>query len=512
MDNGDGTITYTPAADFHGGDSYTYTISDGNGEEDTASVSVTVLPVNDTPTAVDDSTSTNEDTAVTVDVLANDSDPDGDALNVSSVDNEANGSAQINSDNTVTFTPSADFNGTGSFTYTLSDGNGGEDTATVAVTVNPVNDAPVAMDDNAATTENTQVTVDVLANDSDPEDDALVVDSVTQPANGSVVDNGDGTVTYTPDGGFSGNDSFTYTVEDGNGGSDQATVSLTVNPLAVGPKLVTGTVSDVSSLDWTTVNLPQTYTSMVVVASPNYDSANLPGMVRIRNTSGNSFDVRMGVAASSGDITGVTVHYLVVEEGVYTAGTDGVTMEAVKFNSTVTDNKSSWIGESRSYQNTYSQPVVLGQVMSYNDPRFSGFWSYGSGRGAPPNTANLNVGKHVAEDPDKLRADEVIGYIVIDAGSGSIGSRAYTAGLSADTIRGVTNAPPYLCPISGFAGGSVAIVSQAAMDGNNGGWALLYGANPIVAGSGLNLAIDEDQANDSERKHTTEQVAYITFD
>lgn len=187
-------------------------------------------------------------------------------------------------------------------------------------------------------------------------------------------------------------------------------------------------------------------------------------------------------------------------------------MEAVKFSSTVTDHNKSWVGEARNYRNAYVQPVVLGQVMSYNDERFSVFWSYGGSISKPPSSSALNLGKHVAEDPDRYRLTEVIGYIVMEVGTGHIGQRAFTAGLSADKIKGMSNAPPYGGEIPGFTTGSVAIASQAAMDGTNGGWAVLYGTQPIVADSGLNLAIDEDANKDSERKHTSEQVAYIVFD
>jgi hypothetical protein len=128
------TVTYTPTAGFSGSDVFTYTASDGQGGTDTATVTVTVTFVNTPPTAVDDSATTPEDTAVTVNVLANDSDADGDSLSVSAVAQGANGSVATNG-TTVTYTPTADFNGSDVFTYTASDGQGGTDTATVTVTV-----------------------------------------------------------------------------------------------------------------------------------------------------------------------------------------------------------------------------------------------------------------------------------------------------------------------------------------------------------------------------------------
>ncbi|MFC1388691.1 MAG: retention module-containing protein, partial [gamma proteobacterium symbiont of Clathrolucina costata] len=225
-----GNPVYTPNADFNGTDTFTYTIDDGNGGTDTATVTVTVGAVNDAPVATDDTVGTNEDTPVTVDVLPNDSDPDGDALTVTAVTQGTNGSVAIDpvSGNPV-YTPNADFNGTDTFTYTIDDGNGGTDTATVTVTVGAVNDAPIATDDAVGTNEDTPVTVDVLPNDSDPDGDTLTVTAVTQGTNGTVtIDPVSGNPIYTPDADFNGTDTFTYTIDDGNGGTDTATVTVTV--------------------------------------------------------------------------------------------------------------------------------------------------------------------------------------------------------------------------------------------------------------------------------------------
>ncbi len=226
VDNGDGTVTYTPDPDWNGVDTFGYTVGDGRGGTDTGMVTVTVTPVNDEPVAVDDSDSIAEDGSSTVDVVVNDSDVDGDILSVLSVTQGSNGSVTDNGDGTVTYTPDADWNGVDSYTYTVTDG-ALTDTATVTVTVAAVNDAPVAVDDSDGISEDGSSTVDVLANDSDVDGDILSVQSVTQGSNGLVVDNGDGTVTYTPDADWNGVDSFTYTVTDGQA-TDTATVWVTV--------------------------------------------------------------------------------------------------------------------------------------------------------------------------------------------------------------------------------------------------------------------------------------------
>ena len=250
-------VTYTPDADFFGSDSFTYTISDGNGGTDTAIVNITVQSVNDDPSATDDSATTDEDTAVNITVLSNDSDVDGDTITVDSITPPSNGTAVLNGDDSLTYTPNADINGFDSFTYTISDGNGGSDTATVNITITPVNDDPVATDDTDTTNEDTAITLTVLANDSDLDGDTLTVSSTTSPSQGAVVINGDNTVTYTPNAEYNGSDSFTYTISDGNGGTDSATVNITITP-----------VNDVpTALDDTAVTDEDTPTTITVLSN-----------------------------------------------------------------------------------------------------------------------------------------------------------------------------------------------------------------------------------------------------
>ena len=274
--------------------------------------------------------------------------------------------------------------------------------------------------------------------------------------------------------------------------------------------MATGMVEDVSSDDWITVTLDQDYESMIVVASPAYDQSSAAGVVRIHNVSENSFDMKLDSTIDGASLSNVDVHYLVVEEGVYNVDDHGVKMEAVKYDSARTDYKGSWIGEAQTLSNTYTQPVVFGQVMSYNDSDWSAFWSRsGSSKNDPPG-ATMKLGKHVGEDTDRVRANETIGYVVIEAGLGVTDGRGFVAGLGSDTVQGMSNAPPYDYAFSGLYSTSTAIVTQAAMDGNDGGWAVLYGSNPL-SDTNLKVAIDEDQ-NDSERSHTTEQVGYLVFE
>ncbi|MDP9069114.1 MAG: cadherin-like domain-containing protein, partial [Actinomycetota bacterium] len=224
------SCSYTPPTNFSGTDSFGYTVSDGNGGSDTGTVTMTVDRVNDGPDAVDDTDSTSEDNAVVTVVVATDTDEDDDDLVITAFTQGAYGWVTCDSaGGTCTYTPVTNFNGSDSYTYTISDDDY-SDTATVTISVAAVNDAPVVSDDAASTDEDTSVAVNVLANDSDIDRDDLDISSYTGSGAGSVLcDSESGDCTYTPAPNFSGTDSFDYTVSDGNGGSDTGTVTVTVN-------------------------------------------------------------------------------------------------------------------------------------------------------------------------------------------------------------------------------------------------------------------------------------------
>jgi hypothetical protein len=218
------SVTYSPDSGFSGDDTFFYTISDGFGGSDVARVTVSV---NASPVAADDETTTNEDQSVTIDVLANDTDADGDSLTVSSVGTPSHGSAAIVGD-AVSYSPLPDANGSDQFTYTVDDGRGGLDTAIVTVFITPVNDSPVAADDVASCGKNESVLIDVIANDLDVDGDPLEVAGVGRPDSGSVSISSDGRIRYRARKGFTGNDAFDYVVSDGNGGLAQARVTVSV--------------------------------------------------------------------------------------------------------------------------------------------------------------------------------------------------------------------------------------------------------------------------------------------
>ncbi|MBZ0220513.1 MAG: tandem-95 repeat protein, partial [Candidatus Methylomirabilis sp.] len=222
----DGSFRYEPLADYNGQDSFSYRVVTGLSESNNAAVVFTVNPVNDAPTAADDSASTFRETPVVINVLANDADIDGDALTVASLAGPQNGTAVINPDQTVTYTPATGFVGTDSLAYSAYDGDAESNSTTVMITVQ---DRPEAVDDTYSTLEDAPLQVaapGVLGNDSGEGD--LTAQLVTGPANGSLALNPDGSFIYTPGAGYSGIDSFTYKVFSDDVESNNAIVMITV--------------------------------------------------------------------------------------------------------------------------------------------------------------------------------------------------------------------------------------------------------------------------------------------
>ncbi|TMG21631.1 MAG: tandem-95 repeat protein [Chloroflexi bacterium] len=244
-----GSVRYTPAANYNGADSFTYTVSDGNGGTAQGTVSITVTPVNDAPVANPDSASVAEGSSVDVPVLANDTDVDGDSLSLAGVGAAAHGTASANLDGTVHYVPSGSYTGPDSFTYTVSDGTTTAQ-GSVSISVTAINHPPVANADSATVAEDGSVDVDVLANDTDVDGNTLSLTGVGAASHGatSVVA---GKARYVPAANYNGSDSFTYTVSDGNGGTAQGTVSITVTPVNDAPvaNADSATVAEDGSVD-----------------------------------------------------------------------------------------------------------------------------------------------------------------------------------------------------------------------------------------------------------------------
>ncbi len=244
VDNGDGTWTFTPQIDDDTEVSFTFDIIDDEDLVVSGSANLDILPINDAPNAENDVITTEEDTAVTIDVLVNDSDVEGDALSIqsASVPSEQ-GSVDI-VDGKLVFTPAENFNGEATITYIVTDGDL-TDEAKVTVTVTPVNDSPVAVDDTTSIQEDTAVTIDVMPNDTDVDGDTLSIQSASVPSDQGTVEIVDGKLVFTPAENFNGDAEVTYTVTDGQL-TDEAKVTVTVNPVNDAPTIKVDAVESIT--------------------------------------------------------------------------------------------------------------------------------------------------------------------------------------------------------------------------------------------------------------------------
>jgi VCBS repeat-containing protein len=239
--NVNGSFTYTAEADFNGTDNFTYQANDGVLDTTVTTVTITVMPVNDVPAVVNDSYSTNEDTSLTITapgVLANDTDIDNNSLSVVLVTGPAHGLLTLNTDGSFTFMPDANWNGTDIFSYKANDVSADSELASVTITVDPVNDAPAALDDTYGTKEDTVLIVappGLLSNDTDEENDTLAALLVNSPSYGTLILNPGGFFTYTPVANWNGTDIFTYKTNDGSADSNVSSVTITVDPVNDAP-------------------------------------------------------------------------------------------------------------------------------------------------------------------------------------------------------------------------------------------------------------------------------------
>jgi large repetitive protein len=246
-----GEVTFTPNANFYGIASFTYTISDGKGGTDTATVNLNICPVNDAPDAKDDGVfEVIQNSTITIapaTLAANDVDVDGDAFYGVSLQDAKHGVVEyIN--NQVVFTPEAGYIGEASFSYTIADGKGGFDTATVKLNVIAApNAAPVALDDQVEGVQNQNVLISfdaLLANDRDADGNLLRITSVQNAQNGTVsIQNGQ--VVFVPNNNYFGPAFFTYTISDGKGGFSTANVNLSIKA-SESPLVVVSTAASIS--------------------------------------------------------------------------------------------------------------------------------------------------------------------------------------------------------------------------------------------------------------------------
>jgi gliding motility-associated-like protein len=373
--NSSGMLTFTPEPDYSGPATVNYTVDDdAGGTSNVASVTITVNSVNDPPVANDDVASTNENTDVSVNITSNDADVDG-TVDPSSVDIDlgtagaqssitiAAGTFSVDNAGLVTFVPAAGFSGNAAIDYTIQDDDGGvSSNATLTITVNAVNDAPVAADDVASTNEDVSVTVNVLTNDSDDDDidessvdldpSAAGVQTTFDAVGGTFVVNGSGTVTLTPDVNYFGTVIASYTVND-NEGVTSNPASITVNVADINDNPIgnddSGTTNENTAVD---VN--------VVSNDTDIDGTISAGTVDLNTSAGGIQDTRSTASGSYAvDGTGLVTftpatNYVGTADLNYTVqDNDGATSNAATLSIVVT--------------NVNTAPVAVADASSTNE-------------------------------------------------------------------------------------------------------------------------------------------------
>ena len=257
----DGGFTYTHDGGQSLLDQFTYRANDGTDSSAIATVQLNILPVNDPPTAVDDQYSLDEGGALTVTapgLLDNDTDLDGDTLVADVVSGPMHGTLQLQSDGGFTYTHDGSETTSDSFTYQASDNAGGSDRAVVTLTIRPVNDPPVAIDDVYTLDQGATLTISApgpLGNDEDPDGGPLTATAITQPLYGTLNLDADGRFTYTHDGSQTTVDSFTYEANDGLGGTDRANVTFYIQQVSIRGDFNGDQIVDVQDVDLLTAEI-----------------------------------------------------------------------------------------------------------------------------------------------------------------------------------------------------------------------------------------------------------------
>jgi VCBS repeat-containing protein len=244
-------LIYTPDVNYNGADSFKFTASDGLLTSAEATITITVGGVNDVPVANDQNVTTDEDTPKSITLTA--TDQENDLLSYTVLSVPAHGTLSGTAPD-LTYTPEANYFGPDAFTFKVNDGQADSNIATISITVNAVNDAPVAGNDTATTAEDTPVVIAVLANDADVESATLTPSIVSDVTHGTLVLNLDKTFTYTPAANFHGTDTFTYKVNDGSLDSNEATVTITVTAVNDVPVITAQSVLSVNEDTSLTIN------------------------------------------------------------------------------------------------------------------------------------------------------------------------------------------------------------------------------------------------------------------
>ncbi|NOQ45425.1 MAG: tandem-95 repeat protein, partial [Desulfobulbaceae bacterium] len=484
--NTNGSFTYSPNVNVSGTDSFTFKVNDGAADSNTATVNITINPINDTPTADNTSLTANAGATVTGQLIAGD--VDGDSLSYSLTGTPTKGSALVNANGSFTYTANGDAAGTDSFSFKVNDGTADSNTATVTITINQVNDAPVAQNSSLSLDAGSSINGQLLANDSD--NDPLNFLLVTSPEQGSITLNANGSFTYTANSDTEGTDSFSFKVNDGVLDSNIATVTITINPAELRFELGELQVSS----EWQQVLFTEPFITPVVITKAASVNDIEPGVVRVKNVTETGFEVRFQEwDALDGEHPAETVTFMVMEQGRFSLD-DGTGIEAGCF-STANTAGFSRISFSQSMN---AVPVVMAAVTSENEID-----------AVTMRIGNITTGgfEQKMQEQESNATDhstESACYIAWEPSTGQFNNMNYEV---ATTPNEVTDSGYTIHYSQIF---TEAPILLASMQSTNGGDTATLRSNASRVDS-VEVRVSEEQSLDSETSHVAETAGYIAF-
>lgn len=265
-----------------------------------------------------------------------------------------------------------------------------------------------------------------------------------------------------------------------------------------------GTV--ITDENWATVDLTNTYNSPIVVTSYFESNNTLPASTRIRNLDEDSFEIRLQHPADS-DLNSDQITYFVIEEGKWTI--DGTNVEASSLDTSTVGYKNNWNYESITFSRALNNPVVMHQVMSYNDSNWITTYVQNlTSRSSPPSSTGMGIALNGAE-AETSHGSETIGWVAFDSdNTGTVGTTSFETYRTSDSIQGHGNGCYTFSYQNTYSVAPLLLSTQLEMDGNDGGWPVTCSNSDTEAG----IHIEEDQESDSERNHTSEIGGFLAFE
>ena len=488
-----GAFRYTPAANKHGVDSFTYKVSDVHGESNIATVTVTINAVNDIPAAAMAQIVATEDLPVSGKLAGQDI--DGDTLTYALVSNGALGQVVLTNKATgaFTYTPGADKSGSDSFTFKVNDGVANSNIATVSISILAVNDAPMAADGELAVNGNATATGSLVG--TDPDSSALRYSIVSNGSLGTatILNPATGAYQYTPLADEFGEDVFQFAVTDDKGAvSNAATITVSIAEATAGFALEMGELTVNSN--WSVVTFAEPFTSPIVVAKPASNNNADPCVARIRKLTSTGFEIRLQnwnylpVSHVNEKVT-----FIALERGAHMLE-DGTMIEAGMF---ATNKVGTFVPVK--WSKTFNvAPVVAASIVSTNEADAV------DGRIRKISNTGFYYTMQEQEKNTKTHGLESIAFIAWEPSSGLAGDLVYEIGVTADVVTDKWHVLTFTEPFQAAPNLIADMQTTGGIDTSN-------LRHTELTADGVQVRIAEERSKDSETSHTTEIVGFMAF-